>query len=609
MARFTLPGLNFGRSPHILTGMRRPQILTRNSLVQRFFLVFLLVVAVPVIVLGIAVTVGYRRFSLELAAGRIGETLSRLTESIDEEVRRTTLLTATLSTDTRFSADVERFAGSTTAKDSYAASQLVEDRLASFFNYSNKVGVVALYLRGLPVFLYRNNWKLLERPLPRTAWFQAVTTQPNTTMILDDLDSYSLQPSRSPLLKVAVCPSAAALAHGFEALVVAFRVPFLETIADYEFAASNEELILVDAHARVILSSSAARMGTTLEPALLKPSVLRRAGATFLISQAEIPSAGWTLVGITNYSRVARDIDVFARLARWALLIILLLFSFYIEIFFQQVIRPIQTVTREMGRVEKGNWEAAVRETGVTELVQLAHSFNTMVSEIRRLTDERERQERERARLEMEALRLQINPHFLTNTLNSIRMMAAVSNAEPIRRMTAALMRVVSSSFRGDGSLAPLGEELDTLDEYLLIMRVRYGDTFTVSTDVPESMRGLLVLRMLLQPLVENSILHGLQGLDRRGEIAIAGREEPSPDGGVVCLEVRDNGRGMSPAAVSAALGEAPVEHRGMTTIGLHNVNRRILLNHGSRFGLSVESEPGAHTIVRLRLPRVAPEG
>ena len=589
--------------------MRRPRILTRNSLVQRFFLVFLLVIAVPVVVLGIAVTVGYRRFSLDLASGRIDQALSRLSESIDEELRRTTLLAATLSTDRRFSAVVERFAQSTTPKESYEASQLLEDRLSSFLSYSNKTGAVVLYLRGLPVYMYRNNSQLFERPMTRGAWFQAATAQPDSTVILDDLDSYSLTQTRRPLLKVAVCPSAHALAHGFEALVVAFRVTFLDTITDFEFTASNEELILVDGKARVILSSIASRMGTTLDPSLLAPAVLRRGGATFLVSQAEIPSAGWTLVGVTNYSRVARDIEGFARIARWVLLALILLFSFYIEIFFRQVIRPILTLIREMGRVQRGEWEVTVRETGVTELAQLGRSFNEMVSEIRRLTGERERQERERARLEVEALRLQINPHFLTNTLNSIRMMAAVSNAEPIRRMTSALMRVVSSSFRGDDTVAPLGEELDTLEQYLLIKRVRYGDTFEVSMDVPQSLRRLLVLRMLLQPLVENSILHGLQGLDRRGEIVISGREETGTAGpDVLLLEVRDNGHGMSGETVSSALRGAPETHRGMTTIGLYNVNRRILLNHGNGFGLDVRGGIGVFTAVRLRLPRIVAE-
>jgi two-component system sensor histidine kinase YesM len=589
--------------------VRRPRILTRNSLVRRFFLVFLLVIAVPVVVLGIAVTVGYRRFSLDLAAGRINQTLTQLTQGIDEEVRRTALLTATLSTDEKFSAAGESYAQSRTPKQGYEASQVVGDRLAAFFNYTNKIGVVALYMRGLPVFLYSNNAKMFERPMPRTAWFEAVTRHPDSTFILDDLDSYSLGASRRPLLKVAVCPNAHALARGFEALVVAFRVPILDEITDYEFASSSEELILVDADKRVILASTAARMGTTLDPSLLVPAVLRRGGATLLVTQAAVPSAGWTLVGVTNYSRVARDIEGFARVVRWVLLVLILLFSFYIEIFFRQVIRPILALIGQMGRVQRGEWEATVSETGVTELAQLGRSFNLMVSEIRRLTGERERQERERARLEVEALRLQINPHFLTNTLNSIRMMAAVSNAEPIRRMTAALMRVVSSSFRGEDTLAPLGDELDTLEQYLLIMRVRYGDTFDVAMDVPPSMRRLLVLRMLLQPLVENSILHGLQGLDRRGEIAIVGREEtPADDASVLVLEVRDNGHGMNADTVSRALGGAPETHRGMTSIGLYNVNRRVLLNHGNGFGLDVQSTIGLFTVVRLRLPRIVPE-
>ena len=231
-----------------------------------------------------------------------------------------------------------------------------------------------------------------------------------------------------------------------------------------------------------------------------------------------------------------------------------------------------------------------------------------MITEVERLTSERQRHEQERARLELEALRLQINPHFLTNTLNSIKMMAQISNAEPIRRMTAALMRVVSSSFRGGDSLGPLGEELDLLDQYLLIMRVRYGDTFDVRIGVPEELRGLHVLRMLLQPLVENSILHGLQGLDRRGEIVIDASRVADSGTELLVLDVRDNGRGAPAAVLEAALAEPPEHHGGMTSIGLANVRRRIVLNHGSGFGIDLESTPGSGTTVRLRLPMIRGE-
>ena len=577
---------------------------------RRFFIAFLLVIAVPVLVLGIGVTVAYRRFALDLAAGRISQTLSQITQGMDEEIRRTTLLTATLSTDEDFAEAVELFASSRAARQAYGASKVMEDKLQAFFNYSNKIGAVALYLRGEPEFLYRNNQFLFERPMPRGEWFDHITRVPNLTLVLDDFDSYSLSPGILRTFKVAVCPSTAALKRGFEAIVVAFQVPFLGTITDYEHAKDNEELILADDQARVILSSTPSRLGTTLDASLLKPAVLRRGATTYLVSQSRIPATGWTLVGVTNYSRVAQDIERFAGAARWVLLALLLLFSFYIEMFFRQVIRPIQGVIRQMGEVEKGNWSAAVTETGVAELSELAGRFNIMVGEVRRLTEERERQERERARLEMEALRLQINPHFLTNTLNSIRMMAAMSNAEPIRRMTAALMRVVSSSFRGSDSLAPLGEELDTLEQYLLIMRVRYGDSFGVSIDVPAPVRDRRVLRMLLQPLVENSILHGLQGLDRRGEIAISGREEHDGRDALV-LEVKDNGHGMSAGVIAEALAQAPGTsgtHRGMTTIGLYNVNRRVLLNHGEAFGLEMSSAVGAGTVARLRLPLIRGE-
>jgi two-component system, sensor histidine kinase YesM len=587
--------------------MRRLSFLTRKSLARLFFFAFLLVIAVPVLVLGVGVTVAYRRFSLGLAAGRNTQTLNQMAENIDEEIRRTTLLTATLSADADFISQVYSFSQSRTKKERYAATGQIDDRLDAFFKYTNKIGAVALYLRDLPVFVYRNNEQLLEREMPRGPWIKAVTSLPDSTVILEDFGSYSMGSGQRPLFKVAVCPSAMALAHGFEALVVAFRLPIFDTIANYQYAKQSDEIILADQAARVILSSTPARIGTMLDASLLTPSELRLRGTTFLISRSRIPSPGWTLVGITNYSRLARDIETFARAARWILLALLLLFSFYIMMFFRRVIGPIQGVISEMGQVEKGDLEASVRETGVAEISQLARSFNAMVNEVRRLTTERARQERERARLEMEALRLQINPHFLTNTLSSIRMMATISNAEPIRRMTAALMRIVSSSFRGNGSLARLDEEIDTLREYVLIMRVRYGDTFDVVIDVPQSMHGLRVLPMLLQPLVENSILHGLQSLDRRGEIHIVGREERGRNGtDLAILEVRDNGVGMSAAAVADALSDAPETHRGMTTIGLHNVNQRVILNHGEEFGLEIQSEPGAWTVARLRLPRIA---
>jgi two-component system sensor histidine kinase YesM len=216
-----------------------------------------------------------------------------------------------------------------------------------------------------------------------------------------------------------------------------------------------------------------------------------------------------------------------------------------------------------------------------------------------RLTREKENKERERSRLEMEALRLKINPHFLTNTLSSIRLMASISKADSIKEMTGALMKVLNDCFREEGGMATVARELEILESYVLIMKVRYGDSFEVIYDVDPSVRELYVLRMILQPLVENSILHGLNGLSRKGEIRIRGDME---DGRLI-LQVADNGRGMSKKRIQEAFSEEGKENTGLTRVGLRSVHSRILLTHGASYGLRIDSQKGAYTRIILCLP------
>jgi two-component system sensor histidine kinase YesM len=403
------------------------------------------------------------------------------------------------------------------------------------------------------------------------------------------------------LLKVAVCPSRDALARGFQAIVVAFRVPFLDRVAD-PADDGVEELFLVDAEGRIVLSGEPGNLGSPVEARRLEPGVFRHGRRTWVTASAAIPSADWRLVSVTDFSRLTRDVEELAAMALWALVALVAGFGVYIEVFFRQVLRPIRALVTNMGRVEQGDWSVRVPVVKTPELSHLGAAFNAMIAQMERLTTERERQERERARLEVKALRLQINPHFLTNTLNSIRMLAAISNAEPIRRMTAALMRVVSSAFRGTSAFATIEEELEILEQYLFIMRVRYGDTFDVLIEVAPELRGLGVLRMLLQPLVENAVLHGLQGLDRRGEIGIRGRLEDGVESALV-LEVSDNGKGVPPERFASALCTPPEGHHGMTSIGLANIQRRIALNHGAAFGIELVPPRVGGTTIRLRLP------
>jgi len=246
-----------------------------------------------------------------------------------------------------------------------------------------------------------------------------------------------------------------------------------------------------------------------------------------------------------------------------------------------------------------------------------------MVEQTERLQAERERTERERLTAELEALRYQINPHFIANTLNSIRLMASAARADAIAAMTRDLMRMVSDSYAGAGVLTELSRELASISAYVGIMKVRFGERFALEIDAEPGTESLLVLRMILQPIVENAILHGFAGggsRATRGTIRVIARCEermlpapPCPEswavplpGHVLVLEVRDDGVGMPPRPVAPRDRRAGPGPESLHRIGIANVERRIALNFGAPYQLEIASEPGAFTRVRYVLPALA---
>jgi two-component system sensor histidine kinase YesM len=221
----------------------------------------------------------------------------------------------------------------------------------------------------------------------------------------------------------------------------------------------------------------------------------------------------------------------------------------------------------------------------------------------------------------MEALRFQINPHFISNTLNSIRLIARAAKADAIGDMTQGLMRILADSYSGSGPFTDLAHEMGNLESYIGIMKVRFGGSFDVDYRLEEGTHGCLVLKMILQPIVENGILHGISASGRRGAILLRARleeapglpEPPLPEPGIAAcpgrrlvLEVRDNGVGMDAAKIAALFDhppDSPGREGSLHRIGLANVMQRIRLNFGDPFGLFVESEPGQYTVVRFHLP------
>jgi two-component system sensor histidine kinase YesM len=229
---------------------------------------------------------------------------------------------------------------------------------------------------------------------------------------------------------------------------------------------------------------------------------------------------------------------------------------------------------------------------------------NRMTREITGLMEKRIADEKNKRDLEYRMLQSQINPHFLYNTLNSIKWMASIQNASGIVEMTTALSRLLQIISRDSRKMVPLRDELSLLDDYLIIQKYRYGDSVVLEKKVSEeSLLNTLIPRFVLQPLTENAIFHGIEPKGT-GVITL---EVKSASNNVI-VSVTDNGIGMSPETI-AKFREPKQEEQGMfRELGIQNVDERLRYAFGSCYGLCIESEEGKYTTTILTLPRSIPQ-
>ena len=268
------------------------------------------------------------------------------------------------------------------------------------------------------------------------------------------------------------------------------------------------------------------------------------------------------------------------------------------------VASPIGALQRRIEAVSRGDFTQDPSIEWNHELGDVGRGINGLSRSVSALMDKRIEDEKQRLDLEYRMLQNQISPHFIYNTLNSIKWMATIQHAPGVAEMVTALSRLLKSVSKGTRRLVPLEEEFSLLEDYFTIQRYRYGGTITMEIRPPEDeelLRTCLIPRFTLQPLVENAIFHGIEPTGECGTITLSGRE----DGEDLLLCVEDDGAGIEPELLGTLLtAEREHDRSSMNGIGLANVHKRLQLTYGERYGLSVESVLGEYTRVTVRLPK-----
>ena len=324
----------------------------------------------------------------------------------------------------------------------------------------------------------------------------------------------------------------------------------------------------------------------------------RRQGYTIVVSDVE--ENGWKIVSCVRTARLTASYNQVTLASILVISLLFLLFYLFSRYFLGQIITPLHTVVEGMKEMEEGNLTVHVEPAGQSEIRTMIHSFNRMVRELKASIEENEQVQQKKHQAEVQALQSQINPHFLVNTLNSIRFMAQVSKFDGIRKMAEALIKILSCSFRGSISFYTVREELDVLDSYIYLMKIRYSDGFEVDYSIDETCMDYKVPRLILQPIVENSIVHGLaEKEDDIGHLTVSLKAS----GDSLIFTVEDDGRGMTEEEIRQLLTPRERAEGDNTSIGVENVLSRLKLNFGSRYGIRMESQPGQYTKTILTIP------
>jgi Predicted signal transduction protein with a C-terminal ATPase domain len=316
---------------------------------------------------------------------------------------------------------------------------------------------------------------------------------------------------------------------------------------------------------------------------------------------------GWILVSEIPLNELSNDVLSLQKIVFLMFSISLMAILLITPVWIRKLMQPLNELSKAMKAVSGGGLGMTVSKMPKNELGIVIRQFNKMSSSILNLVEENKSIEEEKRRLEIETLQSQINPHFLYNTLNTIKWMAMMMNAENIVGSLTALGNLLRPIFANNSINCTIGEEIEYVENYIKIMNFRFGEGVKVTFDIPELLLPCQILRFTLQPIVENAFSHGMKKQNYIGVIKISGYDQ----GEQILLEVADNGEGISKEVLDqikdSLLHLNPEMHKnsGSMSIGLSNVNRRIKLHFGESYGISIDSNMNDGTKVSIKLPKV----
>lgn len=595
--------------------------LASINLYKKLILSYFLLVSFPLLVVGV---LSYRITSntIESNVSRyVSELLQQINDNIDNSITELERMAYIISGDSDIHRILQKDRNRPIA-EFLSDDDIMNGKIDTVANLQPNIEGLYIFSYNGEVYRYRGveNSIRPDYTFTSTRWFNTMKTLNEKMLLLpthvqDQVITPGTPGNVFTYLREIVDPSSKKPA-GY--LMVDMNTRLFKDILDKVAIRKYQELLIIDNNKTILFHTREEQIHTQFRSKYVSELLKKGRGSMrvsvnnepMLVTFNTSPYTNWTVISIMPVKLLFKSVTSLEYLVIFTIFFFLLLSVTITIMISYNITKPLSDLQHLMKKAETGQFDVQIPIRVRDEIGELSASFNSMINKINNLIQTVYETKILKKEAELNALQSQINPHFLYNTLQIIDMLAEDEGIEAISEVSRALSRIFRYSINTGKEIVPLSREIEHVRNYVYIQKLRFKDRFEVVYDIDPALYESKIIKLVLQPLVENAIYHGVE--KKRGTCIIkltAVKNENSIE-----LTVEDNGAGMDPAQldkIRKSLDEeilhAQTDNLNPRSIGLKNVNARIRLYFGESYGITIDSRQHEGTVIRVRFPADSP--